>query len=303
MAAAGRRLFGGSGAGSQIEDFKSQILNSLMSRENLPHISLYPGDWRKDVGVQSLSYHYRGIWFEILMLMHCSEDRGRLVSNGKPIPNSGVARLLGLSERDAEQAVQVLLESGVASRDDNGALVNRRMVRDEANRRIWAANGAKGGRPKEGEKPKAKPKQEPKPNPTHDNDNDIGIENGFKIRIGNLFKRRVTTPWSEKELRALAALRGVQEDDVVAVEAYYSERIPPEKDFRRRDLLTLLNNWPGEVDRAKARPKPKPRFKRASKPETTTEREDPVKRAEFLKRLYAWKAAGRPLGEEVTVTL
>ena len=50
--------------------------------KKLPAMQFYPGDWRKDIGVQSLSFHDRGVWFEMLMLMHGSERRGVLVLNG-----------------------------------------------------------------------------------------------------------------------------------------------------------------------------------------------------------------------------
>lgn len=111
------------------------------------------------------------------MLMHCSEDRGRLVSNGAPIGTPGIARLLGLSEREAEQAIQVLTSSGVASCDESGALICRRMVREqetvkrrrEAGRlggyskalaNVKQNNGALGlgELPKDASKPQAKPK-------------------------------------------------------------------------------------------------------------------------------------------------
>lgn len=116
-----------------------------MARENLPHIAFYVGDWRKDMAVQSLSYHHRGIWFELLMLMHCSEDRGRLVLAGKPMPNVNLARLLGLSEREATDAILVLLDAGVASRDESGALYSRRMVRENEIAAVRKQNGSKGG--------------------------------------------------------------------------------------------------------------------------------------------------------------
>lgn len=130
-----------------------------------PHIQLYVGDWRKDLAVQSLSYHHRGIWFELLMLMHCSEDRGRLVLSGKPMTNASLARLLGLSEQESQSAIEILLSQGVASRDQTGALINRRMCREENIRRKRAEAGSKGGA-----KTQAKREQHP------DIDNDNGLE-------------------------------------------------------------------------------------------------------------------------------
>ena len=98
---------------------------------SLPYLAFYIGDWRKDLGIQSLSYYHRGVWFELLMLMHCSEQRGRLVLAGKPMPNASVARLLGLSERETDDALTVILASGVASRELDGTIYCRRMIREE----------------------------------------------------------------------------------------------------------------------------------------------------------------------------
>lgn len=113
----------------------------------LPAFQFYPADWRKDPGVQSLSFHDRGVWFEILCLMHESEQRGRLLLNGKPMPDEALARLLGLDKQILTKTVTTLIEYGVASRSEDGALVNRRMVRDENLRVIRQNAGKLGGNP------------------------------------------------------------------------------------------------------------------------------------------------------------
>jgi hypothetical protein len=114
----------------------------------LPSWQFYPGDWRKDPGVQSLSYHDRGVWHELLLLMFESSDRGKLLLNGRPFPEDSLARLLGLDKQSLTTTITTLLASGVASRDpQTGALFNRRMVRDEEIRRIRAEAGIKGGNP------------------------------------------------------------------------------------------------------------------------------------------------------------
>lgn len=114
----------------------------------LPAIQFYPNDWRSDVGVQSLSYHDRGVWLEILCLMHGSAQRGKLLLNGKPMPTEVLARLLGLDKQKLEQTISNLLSFGVASIDDEtGALMNRRMVKDEEIRQIRKKAGKKGGNP------------------------------------------------------------------------------------------------------------------------------------------------------------
>lgn len=119
-----------------------------MKDKKLPALQFYPGDWRKDMGVQSLSFHDRGVWFEMLMLMHDSERRGVLVLNGKAMSDEMIARAIGLDNQMFNQTLTTLLTNGVAGREqETGAVINRRMVRDEYLRKIRADAGSKGGNP------------------------------------------------------------------------------------------------------------------------------------------------------------
>lgn len=68
-------------------------------------------------------------------------------------------------------------------------------------------------------------------------------------RIGKWFNRRQGTLWTLAEGIALDLIRP-QDEDLDELESYYLADIPRE-DYRRRDLLTLLNNWNGELDRAR----------------------------------------------------
>src|SRR3990167_3216824 len=115
--------------------------------KKLPSIQFYPGDWRKDPGIQALDYESRGIWFEILMLMHESERRGELLLNGEPIPDDALARILGLDVAKLKQTLTKLLSYGVASRKQtNGALINRRMLKDQAFLDMRRAAASLGGK-------------------------------------------------------------------------------------------------------------------------------------------------------------
>lgn len=114
----------------------------------LPAIQFYPGDWRKDLGVQSLGYFDRGVWFELLCLMHESEDRGKLLLNGAPMPDDAIGRVLGLDKQILTTTLAKLVTAGVASRDEQtGALMCRRMVRDENLRKVRTDAGKRGGNP------------------------------------------------------------------------------------------------------------------------------------------------------------
>lgn len=74
--------------------------------------------------------------------------------------------------------------------------------------------------------------------------------NEIQIRLNKLFRRKDTTKWSDKELRAFKKI-DFNESDLVSIERYYLAEHESDKDYRRRDVLTLLNNWTGELDRAR----------------------------------------------------
>ena len=115
----------------------------------LPAIQFYPGDWHKDQGVQALDLAQRGAWFELLLMMHDSDERGVLLVNGQPMPDAVIARRLGLDNQSANQILTTLLTYGVASRrESDGALFCRRMVKDERLRQVRTESGKKGGNPR-----------------------------------------------------------------------------------------------------------------------------------------------------------
>lgn len=70
-----------------------------------------------------------------------------------------------------------------------------------------------------------------------------------QVEIGQWFGRRPTTRWSEKELKAWAKVpKPIDPDDWQALRWFYTQS---GCGYLRRDILTLLNNWTGEIDRAK----------------------------------------------------
>ncbi len=111
-------------------------------------IRFSPGDWTSDLGIQALSYFERGIWFEILLKMHASPEIGKLMLTPEtPVPDTVIAsNILRIGPSEWDKVKAILLEYGVASTcPDTGALMCRRMVRDERNRALSRAHGKRGG--------------------------------------------------------------------------------------------------------------------------------------------------------------
>jgi len=72
-------------------------------------------------------------------------------------------------------------------------------------------------------------------------------------RIAKLFHRKLTTSWSQDEYAAYRKIGIVPDEDLEAIENYYAENWPPKtgQNILRHDLQTFLNNFTGELDRAK----------------------------------------------------
>lgn len=87
--------------------------------------------WKADKAVQSCSYAARGLWFEMLLLMRQSERKGFLISEtGSPISDAQLARLTSGDSEEVTPLLRELSDSNVFSRNSEGIIFNRGMVRD-----------------------------------------------------------------------------------------------------------------------------------------------------------------------------
>jgi len=72
------------------------------------------------------------------------------------------------------------------------------------------------------------------------------------MTLAKMFHRKETTAWTDVEICQFKKLCPINPGDLAALAEYYAAHWPPERDKNvlRHDLKTLLNNFPGEVDRA-----------------------------------------------------
>ena len=89
----------------------------------------------------------RGLWAEMMCIMHDAERYGSLLVNGRRIDKKQLAGLAGISERECTALLLELEGNGVFSRDDDGTIYSRRMRRDHEKAIKDKENGRKGGNP------------------------------------------------------------------------------------------------------------------------------------------------------------
>lgn len=108
-----------------------------------PSFQFYPGDWLSKPEVRACSIAARGLWMDMICLMHEGDPYGHLTLNGKVYLPTVLARIVGASVEDVETLLAELEGLGVFSRTQEGVIYCRRMIRDERNRQVRAEGGFK----------------------------------------------------------------------------------------------------------------------------------------------------------------
>lgn len=112
-----------------------------------PAFQFYPGDWLRSTDLRSCSIGARGLWIDMICLMHEGNPYGHLKVNQKVILTDNLSRMVGESLSDVAAWVEELKSAGVVSVNGDGCMYSRRMVKDENIRNNRAIGGKKGGNP------------------------------------------------------------------------------------------------------------------------------------------------------------
>lgn len=222
--------------------------------------------WKTRLLVRLLGTELAPIYV-IRLWAHCQSRKTDRFTDWKPTVLASVCRW----ETDPQTLWDAMLETYL-ERDGN-TVVARGWAETNAGLISAWTNGKLGGRPKKQAKPTdQKPAgnrpdnrietvrvtdREDRSREDREDREDIspltpqggGELDSFKARIGSWFSRRTSTIWSDKETKALKAVMALQTspEDIDALEARYKSGNP----YLRRDIITLLNNWNTEIDRAK----------------------------------------------------
>ena len=114
---------------------------------NMPWLKFFPARWLGDMELRTCGFAARGLWIDLLAVMHDSSEPGRLLVGGRPATDAQLARRLGADRRTISTLLQQLQEAGVLHRDEHGAIVSRRMLQAHTDAAKARATGAKGGNP------------------------------------------------------------------------------------------------------------------------------------------------------------
>jgi len=108
----------------------------------LPSFQFYPGDWMKDPALRSVSLAARGLYIDLLCLMWECPERGVLKTGNVVWEASHISHAIMsrpgdtfVQNCDINVTLKELVNHGVVTqRNSDGAIISRRMVREELER-------------------------------------------------------------------------------------------------------------------------------------------------------------------------
>jgi len=113
-----------------------------------PWMKFYTSDWRSDPRLKMCSPAARGMWIEMICLMHEATPYGHLLIHGQSPNEAQLASLTGIPSAEVPDLIGELERLGVFSRTREGVVYSRKLVRMAAKAALERKSGQKGGNPK-----------------------------------------------------------------------------------------------------------------------------------------------------------
>lgn len=110
--------------------------------DSLPWSKFWWRDWLADQGLRACSPAARGVWMDMLCIAAQTEPYGHIKMTAPQL-----ARIVGDTEKHIASFLAELEAAGVFSREEDGTIFCRRMVREKERRDKGKVNGHLGGNP------------------------------------------------------------------------------------------------------------------------------------------------------------
>ena len=95
-----------------------------------PWLKFYPRDWRGDQALRLVSLAARGLWIEMLCVMHEASPYGHLLVGGGAVEEAALARVVGAGVEEVRALLVELRAAGVLRTTRSGVVFSKRMMED-----------------------------------------------------------------------------------------------------------------------------------------------------------------------------
>ena len=127
-----------------------------------PWSKFFWNDWDRDSGLRLCSFAAQGLWMRLLCMAGRSD--GKVLLNGEPPTADQLGRLYGENPENISAWMGELENNFVFSKNKNGIIFSRRMIKDQKKIKIARENGKSGGNPSLGKQKQIPPLVNPPDN-------------------------------------------------------------------------------------------------------------------------------------------
>lgn len=118
------------------------------SKNKIPSFSFYPADWRGDLKLQLCSLDVKGLWIELMCIMHDSDIYGYLLIDGQKPTEEDLSFLLRIDINIFKKCFSKLKNRKIIKVNNEGIYYSKRMVNDFRLKELSKQYGKLGGNPK-----------------------------------------------------------------------------------------------------------------------------------------------------------
>lgn len=112
-----------------------------------PWLKFYVADWRADPGLRMCSAAARGVWIDLICLMHEAVPYGHLLVHGQPPEVAQLSYLTATPPEHLSECLAELESAGVFSRTREGVIYSRKLTRMASDSAKKRKSGKMGGNP------------------------------------------------------------------------------------------------------------------------------------------------------------
>lgn len=118
------------------------------SKNKRPSFPFYPADWRGDLKLQFCSFGAKGLWMDLMCIMHDSDKYGYLLIDGEKPTDEDLAFLFRVDIEIFRKYFLEIKDKKIIKKNNEGIYYSKRLVNDFKLRELSKKYGKLGGNPK-----------------------------------------------------------------------------------------------------------------------------------------------------------
>jgi hypothetical protein len=198
-----------------------------MRRSKKESFAFYPQDWMSDSRLRLCSAGARGLWIDILCLMHLSNERGYLLIDDTVLDEQMLQKRLGYDAQEFDDCFTELRRYNIIKKDENNRYFCKRIVNAQLLSEKRSMSGKLGGNPNLVKQMVKQNENLLKQNPNLDKQNEI-----LDKQNGNLVKQNQILVKQNEKNAPIYIYNNI--DNIKSIDIGYNNQIPLGNDKERK---------------------------------------------------------------------